>query len=161
MNEASFTITREFNAPVSAVWRAWSEPEIVSIWYGPGVQTTMHHFDFKEGGYWHEEMSMGENSMFGRSQFAEIIPHEKIVLHQSSADDSGNVIDNPMMPNWPRVMEAVVSFEEKDGKTQMVFTWSPHQASEEQMNMFAQMKDRMGNGWDAGFNIMEAEIEKL
>lgn len=161
MAKEIFTIERAFDAPLEKVWQAWSDPEIVSIWYGPGVETIMHHFDFREGGHWHEEMRMGENSMFGRTDFVEIVPLKKLVLHQHSADAEGNIIDNPMMPNWPRKVEAVVSFDEEGGKTNMTFTWAPFDATDEQAQVFASMVDRMGGGWGKGFEIMDAEIAKL
>jgi len=28
-------LTRTFDAPVEAVWRAWTEPELVKRWWGP------------------------------------------------------------------------------------------------------------------------------
>ncbi len=161
MSDTKLKIERELSARIETVWKAWSDPAIVATWYGPGVETIMHHFDFREGGYWHEEMRMGENSMFGRTEFVEIVPQKKIVIHQSSSNADGEIIDNPMMPDWPRVMEAAVTFEPMGDKTRMVFTWAPFQASDEEIAMFASMKDRMGEGWSKGFDIMDAEIEKL
>ena len=35
-------ITRTFDAPVALVWRAWSEPEHFSKWFGPKGLTVPH-----------------------------------------------------------------------------------------------------------------------
>ncbi len=161
MNANPVIIDRIIEAPIQAVWQCWSEPEFVSIWYGPGVETIMHYFDFTEGGYWHEEMRMGENSMHGRSEFAEIIPGRKIVLRQSTADEKGNIIPNPMMPNWPEIIEATIMFTEQDNQTAMHFSWTPHQASETEIETFNQMAPQMSQGWQKGFDILEKEAQKI
>ena len=44
-------ITRTFDAPVALVWRAWSEPEHFSKWFGPNGLTVPHcTIDFRVGG---------------------------------------------------------------------------------------------------------------
>src|ERR1700744_6629566 len=46
-------ITREFNAPVEKIWKAWTEPELLDKWWGPKpnrVETKI--MDFKVGGVW-------------------------------------------------------------------------------------------------------------
>ena len=43
--------TREFAAPVEAVWRAWSDPEFVRAWWGPhGFTSPQADLDFRVGG---------------------------------------------------------------------------------------------------------------
>lgn len=43
--------TREFDAPVAAVFRAHAEPELVKQWLGPARnQMTVHRWDFRTGG---------------------------------------------------------------------------------------------------------------
>ncbi|MGV0852483.1 SRPBCC family protein [Mycolicibacterium phlei] len=45
--------TREFDAPVDALFRAHADPELVKQWLGPrGLQMTIEEWDFKShGGY--------------------------------------------------------------------------------------------------------------
>jgi uncharacterized protein YndB with AHSA1/START domain len=43
--------TREFDAPVAAVFRAHAEPDLVKQWLGPGRNTMdIERFDFRTGG---------------------------------------------------------------------------------------------------------------
>ncbi|MFD1718400.1 SRPBCC family protein [Georgenia deserti] len=43
--------TREFDAPVAAVFRAHADPELVRQWLGPrGYEMTVEQFDFRSGG---------------------------------------------------------------------------------------------------------------
>ncbi len=47
------TITRVFDAPREAVWRAWTDPEQLARWWGPrGVSTPLDkiHMDLRPGG---------------------------------------------------------------------------------------------------------------
>ena len=40
-----YVIDRIFDAPVALVWRAWTDPELLARWYGPGVETIIHKYD--------------------------------------------------------------------------------------------------------------------
>jgi len=57
-----YILDRVFDAPREMVWRAWTDPELLSRWYGPGVETIIHKFDLKPGGVWLNEMKMGDKS---------------------------------------------------------------------------------------------------
>jgi uncharacterized protein YndB with AHSA1/START domain len=46
-------ISREFNAPVEKVWRAWTDPEIIEKWIAPKPWTAKTKImDFTVGGIW-------------------------------------------------------------------------------------------------------------
>ncbi len=48
------TVERSFNASVSIVWRAWTEPEILDQWWAPKPwRAETKSMNFKEGGRWH------------------------------------------------------------------------------------------------------------
>src|SRR6185295_4965174 len=43
--------TRDFDAPVAALFRAHADPELVKQWLGPrDIEMTIEHWDFKTGG---------------------------------------------------------------------------------------------------------------
>jgi uncharacterized protein YndB with AHSA1/START domain len=45
--------TRTVNAPIDKVFRAWTEPEHLQIWWGPaGFSNTFEIFDLRPGGTW-------------------------------------------------------------------------------------------------------------
>ena len=62
-------IVREFDAPVAALFRAHSEPELVRQWLGPnGYEMEIEHWDFSTGGryrYVHKDGRGGEFSFNG------------------------------------------------------------------------------------------------
>jgi len=46
-------ISRLYDAPVQAVWDAWTDPEQVARWWGPrGFTLTTHSKDLRPGGTW-------------------------------------------------------------------------------------------------------------
>jgi uncharacterized protein YndB with AHSA1/START domain len=50
-------ITRIYDAPVQAVWDAWTDPEQVAKWWGPrGFSLTTHSKDLRPGGSWNYTM---------------------------------------------------------------------------------------------------------
>ena len=42
-----YRLDRVFDAPRELVWRAWTDPEILHRWYGPGAETIIHTFDLQ------------------------------------------------------------------------------------------------------------------
>ena len=53
-----YVLERIFDAPRELVWRAWTDPELLQHWYGPGVETIIHEFDLKPGGAWLNESAL-------------------------------------------------------------------------------------------------------
>lgn len=74
-------ITREFDAPAAAVFRAHAEPELFARWIGPrSIDTRVVDWDCVTGGRWRYVASRdGEEiaSFFG--SFHEVRPGERIV----------------------------------------------------------------------------------
>jgi uncharacterized protein YndB with AHSA1/START domain len=59
-------ITREFEAPVAAVFRAHADPELFRSWIGPrGYQTRVTHWDFRSGGGYRFEQGGSDGGTYG------------------------------------------------------------------------------------------------
>jgi uncharacterized protein YndB with AHSA1/START domain len=71
---------REFNASRDAVWRAYSEIDLLRQWWGRGNRLTVERFEFERGGHWRfvEHSEDGEHGFEGR--FREISPKDRIVM---------------------------------------------------------------------------------
>ena len=121
---AEYIVDRMFDAPRAMVWQAWTDPELLARWYGPGVDTIIHKFDLKPGGEWLNEMKWGDKSDLSKAVFQEVVPEEKMVWHHSSTDADWNIISNPMMADWPRVLLTVVTFEDAGSRTKVRLTWT-------------------------------------
>ncbi len=157
-----YIFDRVFNAPREMVWRAWTDPELLQRWYGPGVETIIHKFDLEPGGMWLNEMKWGENSMLSKVVFKEITPLERLVWHHhSSTDRQWNTISNPKMPDWPQVLLTTVTFEDEGGKTNVRLVWVPFEATDAEISCFSGAVSNMGKGWESGFAIMDEILAEL
>ncbi|MDD9921123.1 MAG: SRPBCC domain-containing protein [Boseongicola sp.] len=156
-----YILERTFDAPRELVWRTFTESELLSHWYGPGVETVIHELNVTPGGVWLNEMKMGENSYYQRAEYLEVEAPGRLVWLHSTADAEWNIADNPMMPNWPKVLMTVVTFEENDGKTNMRLTWEPHESSPEEIEVFSQAIAGLDQGWGKGMEMLAELLESL
>ena len=162
---AEYSIDRDFNAPRDLVWQAWTKPEILSRWYGPNVETIIHEFDLKPGGIWRNEMKWGDNSKYSKMIFETIDAPVKIAWREFSTDEKGEVISNPMMPDWPREFLIASTFTEKAGADKAVttvqLTITPLNASDAEIACFKQAMANMSKGWGAGFGVLDSLLAEL
>jgi uncharacterized protein YndB with AHSA1/START domain len=76
----TITITREFDAPVTDVFRAHVDPELLVQWLGPRRHPmVVDQYDCRTGGAWqyHTDVDGGRVQFFG--SFHEVRPDERIV----------------------------------------------------------------------------------
>jgi uncharacterized protein YndB with AHSA1/START domain len=73
-------ITREFDAPPEKVFRAHTDPELLTQWYGPRTtQTRIDDWDCRPGGSWALTHTSGEHEMRVRGCFHDVVPSVVIV----------------------------------------------------------------------------------
>ena len=50
---STITVERSFNAPLDPVWAAWTEADILCLWWAPKpYECVIKSLDFREGGRW-------------------------------------------------------------------------------------------------------------
>jgi uncharacterized protein YndB with AHSA1/START domain len=78
--DRELVFTRVFDAPRELVWKAWTEPEHVSQWWGPrGFTTTIHDMDLRPGGIWRQTMHGPDGTNYpSKHVFIEVVKHERI-----------------------------------------------------------------------------------
>ena len=157
----TYVLERTFDAPRELVWRAWTDPELLPRWYGPRVETIVHRHELKPGGLWLGEMRWGGNSNSQRVEFTEVTPPERLVWLHSVSDAQWNVIVNPMMADWPRILLTTVTFQDDCGQTRLRLTWVPHEASDAEIGCFAAAMDGMDKGWGAGMDLLAELLAEL
>lgn len=157
----TYVLERTFAAPCELVWKTWTEPELLPRWYGPGVETTIHGLDLQPGGRCLVEMKWGASSMYQRVEYTEVSAPQRLVWLHSSTNADWNVIDNPMMPGWPRVLLTTVTFEQDGAQTKLRLTWVPHEASEAEIAGFTQALPGLDKGWGAGMDLLEKMLAEL
>lgn len=105
--DKSIIQTREFDAPPSLVFDAWTSPEKIGKWWGPnGFTTTTYKMDFSPGGEWEYLMHGPDGTDFPNYiRYREIVKAKKIVY------------DHGEYPDKHFLFSVTVTFEEVDGKT--------------------------------------------
>jgi len=102
-------ITRVYDAPVRAVWDAWTDPEQVAQWWGPrGFSLTTHSQDIRPGGHWDYTMHGPDGVDYpNKTKYHEVEECAKLVY-----DHGGNDERAPLF-------RVSVRFSEIDGKTKL------------------------------------------
>jgi uncharacterized protein YndB with AHSA1/START domain len=73
-------LTREFDAPVEAVFRAHADPELYAQWIGPrALDTTITQWDFRTGGNYGFEQTDAEGTYAFRGVIHSVVPNELII----------------------------------------------------------------------------------
>ena len=79
----SLAIKRRFAAPPEKVFAAWTDPDKLKRWMGPGdVVTLLAETDVRAGGRYRIVMQRpGESEQFDvRGVYREVVPNEKLVM---------------------------------------------------------------------------------
>ncbi len=131
-------ITRLYDAPVKAVWDAWTDPRQVAQWWGPrGFTLTTHSKDLRPGGNWSFTMHGPDGVDYpSKTQYLEVEPYSKLVYDHGGNDDR------------PPLFRVTVLFAETGGKTRMDMTMTlPSPEAAEETRKFIKSAD--GNStWD-------------
>src|SRR2546423_12079236 len=107
VKKRDLVVTHLFNAPLSLIWRAWSDPEYVMQWWGPeGFTSPLAQIDFHEGATSLVCMSSPEyGDHYSTWRYEKIVPMQRIEYIHNLADKDGNPVDPVKMgmsPDFPR-----------------------------------------------------------
>lgn len=131
-------ITRVYDAPLHAVWDAWTVPEQVAQWWGPrGFTLTTHGKDLRAGGHWRYTMHGPDGVDYPNVTHYHVVePQRRLVYDHGATDDR------------PALFRVDVRFAEADGRTTMELVMSL--ASPEAAAQIAQhIRQAGGNAtWD-------------
>jgi uncharacterized protein YndB with AHSA1/START domain len=142
--EGSVVITRVFDAPRELVWQAWTDPKMMAQWFGPrGFTSSVPELDLRVGGALRIVMHGPDGNDYPmKGVFREILPPERLVFSNIPVDKDGNHLMEG---------ETVVSFTERDGKTELVV--KAHMVGK--APIAAQMLAGMEVGWTQTIDRLE------
>lgn len=105
-------LTRIYDAPVKAVWEAWTDPTKAAHWWGPrGFTITTHSKDLRPGGHWRYTMHGPDGTDYpNTTQYFEVERYARLVYDHGGSDDR------------PPLFRVTVTFADLDGKTKMDMT---------------------------------------
>ncbi len=145
----SITVSREFNAPVSNLWKAFTESKNLDQWWGPEPwHAETKSQTFKPGGYWHYAMVGPENEKhWARMDYIAINPQKSIEIEDMFCDENANVkTDLP-------VSKGHITFTETGNGTDVEFKMT--YTTEEGVKKIIEM------GFEEGITICFEQLDRL
>ena len=149
-DERLVRISRTFEAPLEALWKAWTEPDHFMKWYGPiGFTAPTCEIDLRVGGrhLWSMRSPDGRQ-MYFTGVYKEVVPMERLVFTDSMSDAEGKLMSPEMEgPGMHVTMDVTVTFAHADGKT----TVTVSHVGEEHARI----------GWEQAFDKVAAMLAKV
>lgn len=158
-------IEREFDAPRDLVFEAWTQVKHLNNWMFPmpGCSCEFVSDDIRDGGTSLHKITMpNDYEMWLFTKYEVVQPPEKLVFLQYMSNESGDIIPNPQMPNWPRDMVATLQFQTTDdNKTKLIFHWEPRDPTEEELAVFEASRADHHKGWGAGMDQLTVYLSEI
>ena len=139
-------ITREFDAPRELVFRAHTDPELLTQWLGGNFEMVVDRFELRDGGTWRYIHRDGEGNEYAfHGVFHGMPTSDRMVQTFEFEGAPGHVALDTL------------TLEERDGRT-IVRIHSVHQSVEGRDAMVA---GGMETGLDAGYRRLDELIARL
>lgn len=141
-SEREIRIERIFNASRERVWKALTDPALLSQWWGRGNKLVIERFELERGGHWRfvEHSASGTHGFEGR--FREVKPLERVVQTFEWDGMPGHV-----------AVETLTLEDLGDGRTKLVT-----------VSLFHTVEDRDGmlhSGMEEGVNQSHAALDRV
>lgn len=157
-------LTREYNAPRQLVFDTWTQPEHLKNWQFPfkGFTCEFVSADIKHGGSSLHKMTAPNGfEMWLLTKYEEISPPESLVFRQYNSNETGDILPNPQMPNWPKELRTTIKLEEVGSKTKLQLIWQPINPTREEAEAFESSRSEHGKGWGGGLEQLEGYLGTL
>jgi Uncharacterized conserved protein len=107
----TIALTRIFDAPREIVWKAWTDPDGISNWWGPnGFTTTTRSMDLRPGGKWEHTMHGPDGVDYPNfTEYIEVDPPKRLVYRNSGGEGELTEVN----------FISTVEFRDVDGKTEL------------------------------------------
>lgn len=158
-----FVLSRTFKAPKDLVWKAYTEAEHMSNWWGPkGFKMISTKMDFRPGGsFLYGMVSPDGHEMWGKITYRAINPKDNVEFIVAFSNPEGEVIRHPMAVNWPLEILNVLTLKEKDGYTTLTLRGGPFNASPEEEAVYHASYENMNQGFKGTFDQLEEYLVSL
>lgn len=142
-------VEREFDAPLDLVWKAWTEPRLLDMWWAPRPwKAETKSMDFREGGSWLYSMVGPEGERhWCRADFKTIVDNKRYIGDDGFCDENGNITRDIPGMHWR------VDFSETDTGTKVEVEIS--------FDSLADMEKIIEMGFEAGFTAAHGNLDEL
>lgn len=108
-DNCSFQAKRKFNAPVSLVWRAYTEPSLLDQWWAPKPwRAETKSMDFRPDGKWIYDMVGPNGESHGSLMIFKEIVFEKFFSGiDAFADEHGQINESMPVATWKNTFQSL------------------------------------------------------
>jgi uncharacterized protein YndB with AHSA1/START domain len=142
-------VEREFAAPVGKVWAAWTQSELLDLWWAPRPwKARTKSQDFREGGSWLYAMVGPEGEEhWAKLDYKTINPQKSFSGIDAFCDENGTLNEEFARSTWTN------TFTEADGTTtvSVVIQYDKYEDIEQIMEM----------GFKEGFTMALGNLDEL
>src|SRR5512134_3023084 len=95
-------VTREFAAPLSKVWAAWTQSELLDQWWAPKPwKAVTKKMEFKDGGHWLYVIARPEGEEhWCREDFKSVSPMKSFEGIDAFCDSQGKINSDCPVVHW-------------------------------------------------------------
>jgi uncharacterized protein YndB with AHSA1/START domain len=141
-----FGLTRVFDAQRDLVFKVWTDPRYVALWWGIDGATNPHcELDVRVGGAWRIDMRTASGTVYRNAGvFLQVVVNERLVYSD---------VPDPASPAWagapPRPYVHTVSFEDAEaGRTRVTLSVRTESAADCERLLRLGMREGIGQGLD-------------
>lgn len=156
-----FTFTRDFDAPCDQVWKMWTDAEHFARWWGPrGCKVDVIKADIRPGGVFHYTMRFSNApDMWGLIAYEALMAPSRIVFVNAFSNPEGELTRAPFEQAFPLRIRYAVTFDEQGGKTRLMLTGRPLDATAAESEVHAGMFGSMEKGFGATFDALARHLK--
>lgn len=144
------SVKREFAAPLSRVWAAWTESELLDQWWAPQPwKAQTKYMDFRVGGYWiYAMVGPDGTTQWSRADYTSITHLKSFMGEDAFCDENGNIDYTFPTSIW------TIHFSETKDVTTLV-------SIEIKYNEIADLEKYMEMGFKDGFTAAMENLDEL
>jgi uncharacterized protein YndB with AHSA1/START domain len=148
--QASVTINRLIDAPVTLMWKVWTEPEHLAAWWGPqGFTNTDCSVDLKVGGELRITMVGPDGARYPtEATFEDIVPNQRLVMALAAVSPEGVL---------QLRSQTTVTMRDEGGKTRLIVQADARGFIPEAVQMLAGME----MGWSQSLDKLAGFVASL
>ncbi|GAB3833036.1 SRPBCC family protein [Kribbella italica] len=97
-DDRSILVRTSLAAPRTAVWQAWTTPDLIRRWWSGGFgEQTVADVDLRPGGAWRYVLRMpdGGGELGFHGEYVEVVPGERLVwseVYEGAPEEEGTVV---------------------------------------------------------------------
>jgi uncharacterized protein YndB with AHSA1/START domain len=152
----TITVKREYEAPLSSVWDAYTKSEILDKWWAPKPwRAETKSMNFKEGGRWTYAMVGPEGEKhWAIADYTSIQPQKKFVVLDAFADENGNIKEDMPKSKWE------ADFTENGDKTLVEFKITYDDVSQLEQTIDMGFKEGLQSAMENLDELLEEETQR-